>query len=140
MTDPQKHPEDSQHAGCLTVTNRPRGSGQIFEWRVYGTEYVPRYQVYAPGLVHVAECRTEELAALVCDALNAQPKKAAAASCSACGSGKFVWWVYDQRRYSSPADAVDYNAYLHPDAVCRGCNRTWPNNKLCREAGQKDAR
>ena len=48
--------------------------GKRFHSRPYGPRVSEnKHQVFAVGLEHIAECETEEVAQMVCDALNAVP-------------------------------------------------------------------
>jgi hypothetical protein len=49
----------------------PFVDGTCFQWREFGKD---KYQVYAKGLIHVAECQTPQMAELVCKALNKATK------------------------------------------------------------------
>jgi hypothetical protein len=61
-------------APMLGVTDElpePFVDGSCFQWRHFSEG---KYQVYAKGLYHIAECNSPQMAELVCKALNKATK------------------------------------------------------------------
>lgn len=58
-----------------------------------------------------------------------QNDEARGAAICTCGCRYFVWWICDQRRYSSRTLHEDFDAGCHPDPRCLRCNRKWPGGE-----------